>query len=104
MLLMDKSFLFIILVIDPLCLVVRIRKNHSQLSIVLTDLQLQPQQSLEIGNRDIELHLLLANIDPSFQSFVDVSVEEVVLVVVVHIEDLRKIDSISIKQYCLLNW
>lgn len=89
-----RSFILVgTLVIELLDFEVNVSQLHLQAVLLLLDIQVEPQQSLEVGNLHFELSEELSNSNLDFQDLVDISIEVDVVVAVINIEDLIEVEA-----------
>lgn len=84
---------FCIEVINELLLdiVIGINDFHTKRAIRLTDLQSQSQKPLVVRDVKAKLQLFLAEDDPSLKGLVDILIEVVPFMIVIHIMKLKEV-------------
>jgi hypothetical protein len=72
--------------------------------LVRTNIQIEPEESLEIGNTHFENLGFFTDINPTFNGLVDEITELLTLVIIIHIDDLQEIKSRLGNIYDFLKW
>lgn len=91
---MMRSFCLVrTLVIELFDFEVNISEFDLQAVLLLLDVQVEPQQSLEVRDIHLELREEISNSDFNLQNLVDVTIEKDVVVAVINIEDLVEVEA-----------